>query len=239
MSFSDDLYQRNVRKERSGSGKARRSDRSWNDPMPSDTSKKSVSTAASSLYSAREKHQPLHTDVLPNRSGRSRSALRTQQERAKRARQMQKYFFAVLCLILIGYLVALGNSLFRMRNIRRIAAIPHYAMDVPALDLKVQDRVRVWAASTELLRQAQTDLEEGNRARATRRLEELRRLAPNHMVANTLLAGLYEEAGRYADAHDLYVRVLESDPDQADIRAAWERVIDLLAVPSEAPDPAL
>jgi Flp pilus assembly protein TadD len=92
-------------------------------------------------------------------------------------------------------------------------------MDRAQQDAELTQRsVVAWKKGMTAIEQARMSRDMGDTEAAISRLEGVIEEAPNMVDLKLTLADLYRDAGRHADARDLYLRVLDTDPFREGVR---------------------
>lgn len=154
-----------------------------------------------------------------------------------------KVLFILLLAVLIGYLGLLGVSMYRAQQEEEppppVAAEeqPEEIVEEPPPDpadpavLAAQDaeatseHLDLWRSALNAMYRAKSEIERGETARAIERLEGAIEKAPLLVELKLALADLYMDQKRFAEARDLYVGVLETDPLKEGVRLKLARAL--------------
>ncbi len=108
--------------------------------------------------------------------------------------------------------------------------VPDDPAEIAAQDAeRTGEYIDAWRSALNAMYRAETTLARGGETeRAMERLEEAIDEAPHVVDLQLALADMYVEQQRYAEARDLYVRVLQADPMREGVRLKWARTLHAL-----------
>ena len=205
------------------------------------------------LYGNRERRNTLHDDLRGSRGAPSqaspaaRPASSRRRRRASRMQGANKWVLIFLLAVLLGYMAVLGVSLYRTYLQEEAMAPPPPVPEAPQEEAPavVEDpddpalnaardaertgaHLATWKGALNALYAASTDLERGESERGLERLEGAVEASPHIVELQLKLADLYMAQKRFAEARDLYVRVLETDPLREGVRLKWAQSLQAL-----------
>lgn len=194
---------------------------------------------SSSSYGPRERRSPL-TEDLPVRSSRSPRGRRRRSPN-REMRKANKWIVFVLIMLLVGYVGLLGYSFYNDNQMVEVDATPvappsvediaepprtpepeeepHRAASTDAM--RAADLMREWREALAEVPRAMASHERGDTAEELQRLEQVLFRSPHVVEVKLALADIYADQKRWADARDMYERVLETDPLKEGVRLKW------------------
>lgn len=174
------------------------------------------------------------------------------RRRSSRLRGGNRWFLLASLAALVGYLFILGFSVYRSRRpasvdgpavavvepdaeaLQEEDVVPAEEADPDAMRAAVLDAKQtgeylgVFRSAMNALHRSQSELERRATDRARDRLERAVEATPGVTELQLMLADLYMDEKRFADARDLYVGVLSADPSHKETRLKWARSLHAL-----------